>query len=246
MNYSLKPQIVGIYIFLGLSLLGFSIFKGLKTFSDKDRVVKVKGLAEMYITAESAEISIYFSFSGDILQDVITKSDQKKHAIITYLKERGFDEKAILVADPSVSDRGGYYEEEWRGEKYVKVKIDRYRFSQNLEIKLSDVKSVEKQASMIELDLIQKGLTAQINTNYSFPKLNSIKPQLIAESTKNARTAGEQFANDSQAKLGKIKTASQGQISIAGRFSNEEQDETLRHPYIQKARVVSTIVFFLE
>lgn len=74
-----------------------------------------------------------------------------------------------------------------------------------------------------------------------------IKPQLIAESTKNARVAGEQFANDSQAKLGKIKTASQGQITIAGRYYyDEEARETPKEPYIQRARVVSTIVFFLE
>ena len=70
---------------------------------------------------------------------------------------------------------------------------------------------------------------------------------LIAESTKNARLAGDQFANDSQAKLGKIKTASQGQISIIGQNSYEVQaNERPNVPYIQKARVVSTIVFFLE
>ncbi|HLU85411.1 MAG TPA: hypothetical protein VKZ45_08050, partial [Vicingaceae bacterium] len=75
----------------------------------------------------------------------------------------------------------------------------------------------------------------------------SIKPQLIAESTKNARVAGEQFANDSQAKLGKIKTASQGQITIAGRYYYDEDLTGIpEEPYIQKARVVSTIVFFLE
>ena len=78
-----------------------------------------------------------------------------------------------------------------------------------------------------------------IHTDYIFPELNSVKPKLIAESTKNARIAGEQFANDSEATLGKIKTASQGQISIAGRYDSPV-------PYIQKARVVSTIVFFLD
>jgi hypothetical protein len=97
------------------------------------------------------------------------------------------------------------------------------------------------------LDLVQKDLTCNLNTNYSFPELNSIKPQLIAESTKNARVAGEQFANDSQAELGKIKTASQGQISIVGNYYyDEEASEKPKEPYIQKARVVSTIVFFLE
>jgi hypothetical protein len=95
--------------------------------------------------------------------------------------------------------------------------------------------------------LISKDLTCDINTDYSFSDLNSIKPELIAESTKNARIAGEQFANDSQAKLGKIKTASQGQITIAGKYYyDEENSEKPKEPFFQKARVVSTIVFFLE
>lgn len=247
MNYYSRPKLLAISLFLGLSVLGYFIFKGLKTFSDKDRVVQVKGLAEMYMTADSAQIHLSFSNSGDILQNIITKTEQKKQDIIKYLKQIGFKDNEIIVANPSVTDRGGYYEEQWRDGKIVNVKIDRYSFSQNLEINLNDIKNAENQASMIELHLIQKGLTSQVNTNYSFPKLNSIKPQLIAESTKNARTAGEQFANDSQAKLGKIKTASQGQISIAGRYSyDEEQDEAHKYPYIQKVRVVSTIVFFLE
>ncbi|MEN9598222.1 MAG: hypothetical protein RL596_533 [Bacteroidota bacterium] len=45
-----------------------------------------------------------------------------------------------------------------------------------------------------------------------------------------------------------IKTASQGQISIAGQWNGEEGEvaEKPKEPYLQKARVVSTIVFFWE
>jgi len=129
----------------------------------------------------------------------------------------------------------------------VRVKIDRYTIVQNLTIQSKDIESTENKANQIKMDLISKDLTSDITTDYSFPELNSIKPQLIAESTKNARIAGEQFANDSQSKLGKIKTASQGRITIAGKnYSDEEAGEIPKEPYIQKARVVSTIVFFLE
>ena len=58
-----KSIILGLSLLLGLFLLGFFIFKGLKTFSDKDRVVTVKGLAEMNMTATSATIVLNFSFS---------------------------------------------------------------------------------------------------------------------------------------------------------------------------------------
>lgn len=242
-----KSIILGCSIILGAFLLGFFIFKGLKTFSDKDRVVTVKGLAEMNMKATSATISINFSFSGDDLKDVLQQSEDKKVAIINYLKENGYTEKEVEINNINVTDRQTYYETQWRNGQEVLVKIDRYAAYQGLTVQSSDIENTEDKSSVMELDLISKDLTSTINTSYAFPELNSIKPQLIAESTKNARVAGEQFANDSQAKLGKIKTASQGQITIAGRYYYDEDLTGIpEEPYIQKARVVSTIVFFLE
>lgn len=242
-----KSIILGCSIILGAFLLGFFIFKGLKTFSDKDRVVTVKGLAEMNMKATSATISINFSFSGDDLKNVLQRSEDKKVAIINYLKENGYTEKEVEINNINVTDRQTYYETQWRNGQEVLVKIDRYAAYQGLTVQSSDIENTEDKSSVMELDLISKDLTSTINTSYAFPELNSIKPQLIAESTKNARVAGEQFANDSQAKLGKIKTASQGQITIAGRYYYDEDLTGIpEEPYIQKARVVSTIVFFLE
>ena len=244
-----KTIILSISLICGLLLLGFFIFKGLKTFSDKDRVVTVKGLAEMNMMATSASINLKFSFSGDNLQELIKQTDSKKNAIVAYLTTIGYDKNDIKIKNLDVNDRQKYYETEWRNGKQVQVKIDRYTIYQSLTIESKDIKTTEDKTDKINLDLVSKELTCTINTQYIFPELNSIKPQLIAESTKNARIAGEQFANDSQAKLGKIKTASQGQITIAGKYYYDE-DESMSdkpiEPYLQKARVVSTIVFFLE
>ena len=85
------------------------------------------------------------------------------------------------------------------------------------------------------------------NCRYIFPELNEIKPKLIAESTRNARITGEQFAKDSKSKLGKIKTASQGQIAMSGDYSSGDgYIPFTEKPYIYNVRVVSSIVFFLE
>lgn len=246
----LKSVILGSSTLLGLILLGFFIFKGLKTFSDKDRVVTVKGLAEMNMTANSATITLNFSFSGDDLQGIIKQTEKKKNAIIAYLKNIGYNENDITIDKTDVNDRQKYYEIQWKNSQQVQVKIDRYTITQSITIQSKEVKNTEDKTAQIKLDLVSKDLTSNISTDYSFPELNSIKPQLIAASTKNARIAGEQFANDSQAKLGKIKTASQGQITIAGNYYYDEETgesgEKPKEPYIQKARVVSTIVFFLE
>ena len=246
-KFEVRSVFVALSIVIGLSLLGLFIFKGLKTFSDKDRVVTVKGLAEMNMTATSAIVTLEFSYSGDNLQDIVKQTENKKNAILAYLTANGYDKSEITINNIAVNDRQKYYETQFHNNQQVQVKVDRYTITQGINIQSKDVKSTEDKHARILLDLVSKDLTCNISTNYTFPDLNSIKPQLIAESTKNARIAGEQFANDSQAKLGKIKTASQGQITIAGKYYyDEENSDKPKEPYIQKARVVSTIVFFLE
>ncbi len=245
-----KNNILSISLLVGMMVLGFFIYKGLKTFSDKDRVVTVKGLAEMNMKAESATIQLRFSYSSDDLANIISLAENKKDAIVDYLSKSGFKRNDISTGKLDVYDRQDYYESRWEDGHQVQVKVDRYRVTQTINVNSKDVERTEDKSTQINLDLVKKDLTSTITTNYTFPELNTIKPQLIAESTKNARVAGEQFANDSEAKLGKIKTASQGQITIAGRYYYDEEmgesSETPNEPYIQKARVVSTIVFFLE
>ena len=242
-----KSIIIGTSIVLGLFLLGIYIFKGFKTLSDKDRVVTVKGLAEMNMKATSATINLSYSFSGDDLKVILKQADNKKSAITNYLISMGYEKNEINIKNIEVTDREKYYELQWENGFQVEIKINRYTVEQKISVKCQDIENTENKSSKIKLDLISKDLTSNVNTYYTFPDLNSIKPQLIAESTKNARIAGEQFANDSEAQLGKIKTASQGQISIAGQYYYEEEaSEVPSEPFLQKARVVSTIVFFLD
>ena len=61
---------------------------------------------------------------------------------------------------------------------------------------------------------------------------------MIELATKNARTAAEKFAKDSESDLGNIKSADQGQISIEDRDANT--------PFIKKVRVVTSIVYYLK
>ena len=73
---------------------------------------------------------------------------------------------------------------------------------------------------------------------YEFTGLNEIKPEMIAEATKNARKTAERFAEDSDSKLGKIRTADQGQFSIDSRDQNT--------PWLKNVRVVTTVVYYLK
>jgi hypothetical protein len=77
----------------------------------------------------------------------------------------------------------------------------------------------------------------QNRTEFLFKGLNAIKPAMIGEATKNARSAAEKFAHDSGSKLGKIKNATQGLFAITDRDMNS--------PDKKNVRVVTVVEFYL-
>ena len=118
----------------------------------------------------------------------------------------------------------------------------RYNVTNVLVVTTSQVelvrKLIEKQTQLLKQGIAIVAGDYQYQTTYEYTELNSVKPAMIADATKNAREAANKFAEDSESKLGKIKTASQGQFSI------EDRDQYT--PYIKRIRVVSTIVYYLK
>ena len=95
-----------------------------------------------------------------------------------------------------------------------------------------------RQSDLLKQGIAISGGDYRFSTQYLFTKLNDIKPEMIEEATKNARASAEKFAADSDSKLGKIRTANQGQFSISDRDANT--------PYIKSVRVVTTVDYYLK
>ena len=68
----------------------------------------------------------------------------------------------------------------------------------------------------------------------------------LEQATKNATAAGEQFAKDADARLGKIKSANQGVFSIESRDPTDSWSSNERQAINKKVRVVATITFYLK
>ncbi|MDD2288088.1 MAG: SIMPL domain-containing protein, partial [Bacteroidales bacterium] len=101
--------IMSVILGIGIIIGGYFIYKGLKSFSDKDRIVTVKGLAEKEIDAVEAYIRINTSFSGDLPKELITKTDKRIEDIKKYLNQRGIDQKDIKISDITIYDSKEYY-----------------------------------------------------------------------------------------------------------------------------------------
>ena len=78
---------------------------------------------------------------------------------------------------------------------------------------------------------------------FLFTALNDAKPEMVAEATRNAREAAQEFARDSGSQLGGIRRASQGVFQILSR----DEAPGIQEPYQvnKRLRVVSTVDYYL-
>lgn len=66
---------VGIALLIGLAVLGLCIYSGLKSISQGERVVTVRGLAEQEVKADRVIWPISYKTTGSNLQDVYAKTN---------------------------------------------------------------------------------------------------------------------------------------------------------------------------
>ncbi|MBR2475142.1 MAG: SIMPL domain-containing protein [Bacteroidaceae bacterium] len=230
-----KLPVAAALVAIGIFLGGFAIAKAIITTTEMSRVVNVKGLSVREVPADKVIWPITFKEIGNNLTDLYNTINTKNNIIISFLKANGIDENEIIIAAPEIVDLQA---ERYGNQNYL------YRYNVTSIITVTSNKvNLVTQLMLKQADLIKKGVAIIVGSyeyqpTFTFTGLNDIKPQMIEEATINARTTAEKFAADSQSKLGKIKTANQGQFTISDRDNNT--------PQIKEVRVVTSVTYFLE
>ncbi|MBV8686047.1 MAG: SIMPL domain-containing protein [Alphaproteobacteria bacterium] len=223
---------------LGIVLGGYLLGDGLRRARMADRSVTVRGLAERNVTADLATWTIVYAEQGTELGPVQAAVDEKSRAVRAFLKRFGFADKDLSDTGISVNQ---FYDRD-RAQNSVTIR-------QTVQLRTRDV--IKARAAFArQADLIRSGVALEDGSHmvYSFTRLNDIKPEMIAEATRNARSSAGQFAHDSGTSVGGIKQASQGYFSIGARdgdVDGEGGSSASDSPF-QKVRVVTTIDFYLD
>jgi uncharacterized protein len=136
-----------------------------------------------------------------------------------------------------------------RGKDGEPVGPQKLTVSRSIQLRTNDIARV-RAAYARQAELLRDGVElvgSGSNISFTFTKLNALKPQMIAEATRNARESAEQFARDSGVSVGKMKTASQGYFSVGPRDGQECDDcsSSGGSTPFQKVRVVTTIDYDL-
>ena len=221
---------------VGLTTSGYVLGDGLRRAKMAERTVTVRGVSERNVTADLATWTVSFSDEGTTLAPVQASVDQKSRAVRSFFQRAGF--KPGEMSDTAISASQSFDRDR---------KEDRVTVSRSIQLRSSDVMKV-RNAYAMQSELIRDGVPISgSNVSYVFTKLNDLKPTMIAEANQNARRSAEQFAHDSGASVGRIKTASQGYFSVGARDGEDCDDcgSSAGSSPFQKVRVVTTIYYDL-
>ena len=217
--------------------MGNALSNGIIEYKDMDRTVTVKGLSEREVMADKVTWSLMYKELGNDPSQIYDLLEQKNNKVVAFLKNSGIKSQDISINPPVITDR--------QADNYGnEIMTYRYKATSVITVTSNEVEKVRKLLTK-QSQLMKQGIALVSNeygnTNsviYEYTGLNKIKPEMIKEATENARATAQKFADDSDSKLGKIRTAQQGQFSITNRDDNT--------PHIKNIRVVSTIEYTLK
>lgn len=247
-NHSLVLPALLLSVSIGVS--GWLLSEALFEVGKPQRAVTVKGLVEKDVKSDFAVWAMRFRVADNDLNLAQSAIMTQRDTMLKFLKGQGLKDEEIDIGNLRVIDKQAQEYGDSQGA------VNRFIIEMTVTVRSANVEVVSKAAAN-SADLVKQGIVlSQDNScdggvRFVYTKLNEIKPQMLAEATKNARKAAEQFANDSGSKVGVILKAYQGVFSINSRDRVAENmdggggcSETAS--VFKKVRVVTTVDYALE
>ena len=220
-------------IALGMISGGYLLGDGLKRAKQADRSVTVRGLAEREVTADLATWTLSYSATASDLATAEEDIARDTASIRKFISDVGFPADALQPTGVNVS-------------QYETKDTPTFTVRRRMTLRSNDINRAQE-AVKRQFELVRAGVVLEDGSNmsFTFTKLNEIKPAMVAEATRDARAAAEQFAKDSGTSVGAIRRATQGYFSIDARDGEASGWGVSDTPY-KKVRVVTTIDFNLR
>lgn len=229
-----KPVVLASAIIaVGLGVGGFMTGDGLVRAKMADRTVTVRGLAERDVVADLATWTLSYSATATNLADAQASVDRDTAQLEDWFADLGFPDDAVEPVAVNVSN-------------YTNNGVPQFTVRQRLSLRTTDI-DMAQNAVRRQFELVRRGVVLEEGSGmtFTFTGLNEIKPDMVAEATRDARAAAEQFALDSGAEVGSIRRATQGYFEITSRDGDYGGWGVADSPF-KKVRVVTTVDFMLD
>ncbi|HET7250158.1 MAG TPA: SIMPL domain-containing protein [Gemmatimonadales bacterium] len=236
---ALVPAVLVMVGLLGAAAL---ISGGIQRFRLADRYVTVKGVAERDITADVGIWPLRFTSADNDLDRARRGIEADRHRVMAFFARHGIDSTQVELQGLEVTDnQANPYRPGGQD-------VSRFILTMTLVARSRDPQRIAV-ASQAVGELVAGGVVLSSGPfgggpTYLFTRLNALKPQMLAEATRNARQAAAEFARESGAHVGSIRRATQGVFEILPRDQAPGINEGNQ---IQKTlRVVATMDYDLK
>lgn len=240
MEHSIKKGLtwvlVSLILSLGLVSSAWIVTSGVARMRRSENTIVVTGSAKKQITSDLIVWKGTFSADAKELVDAYAALKTSQEKVKNYLLDKGFEESDIVFSSISTITNhvilpNGMYTNE----------ISSYRLEQSVEIKSNEVQKVTD-ISRESTELINEGVYFQsLAPQYFYTQIADLKISMLAEATKDAKMRAEQISQNTDTKIGKLRSASMGVFQITPVNSNEVSDYGINDTYSLEKEITAVV-----
>lgn len=238
---------------IGIFGAGFCIGKAFYLAKFANRIITVKGLTERDVKSDLGIWEVDYREVGGNLTDLTQRLQQDQKQVSDFLTNHGFSAAEQVIQPIKLEDRiaNGY-------QPNNPLPLDqRYVVTGGIRIRSAKVNLIEQTNQQLG-SLLQMGIPLAFdlsgfspNPSYYYTALDAIRPSMLADATRSARSVAIQFAKDSDTKLDTIQSANQGVFQIMGRDTSTlsadwNSTQSALGSIDKKIRLVTTVNYNLK
>jgi hypothetical protein len=231
----------------GIALGAWMLGSQFKHIGGGRQAISVKGLAEKPVKADMAEWTVTTTMEGATFADALAKLRMEQPRLREFFAKQGFDATAVKDGDESVRP---HMVEQERPNGEIRYVQKGFEASQSLTVAATDLAKIEAASKAILQFQADGAPVKHQQPLFMLSNLEDIKMSLIGAATQNALLRATEFAKNGNAKVGPMRSASQGAFYILPAGESVDADDyggRYDKSTIDKlARVVVTIEYSIE
>lgn len=231
--------LLGICIIIAVAIFSGSYEDAKKLDNINKMTISVKGYSKKDIISDYATWSGGYNISNPDLKTAYSDIQQIQSKVREFFNNMGVEDKHLEFS--SINTETIY--EEVKDEYGYKPtnKILEYKLRQSVTIELNNVDMIEK-ISKISTNLIQDGINFYSNEpQYFYSKIEELKLEMLASAARDAKQRAENLAENTDAEVGNLISASQGVFQITAKNSNEVSSYGIFDTY-NKEKTISAVI----
>jgi hypothetical protein len=216
----MKNNLSAILFAGAIVIASFVLAKAVVNRNQPQRTIVVTGLGESNFTSDLVVWEGEFNRESTELKTAYSNLEKDRNAVTEYLKTKGIPKESLIFKAVTTTP---LYKQNYSNEgNYVGQTFQGYQLNQALVIESKEVEKVEKISREIT-ELLNQGIVFYSQQpRYYYTGLESLKLEMIAKATEDARIRAERIAQNSGSELGDLIYANMGIFQITGQNSGED------------------------